>query len=88
MADQTLNINIVAPEEVMPAALDAFCRQTGWTEENTLTQLEHARLIVRHFFMSTIREYNIDQARKTAASQAAAESDAALDLATMTVEMI
>ncbi len=85
MTDKTINLAITGVAEVIDAAMDAFVRQNGWTEESEQTKEEKAREVLRAFIMQTVEAYNVNQAQIAAREAAAAQTAAALDLTTMTL---
>lgn len=82
---KTITLEITGEDAVIDAALDAFVRQYGWTEETEETQVEKARAVLRGFIMETVKAHNIKAAEDLARSAAATETEAALDTTTMTV---
>lgn len=92
MAEKTITIEITGDEAVIVPALDAFVKQYGWTEEidgkpNPETKEVKARAILRQFMIEVIKAYNIKQAEKLAREQAGSQTDSALDLTVMTLEV-
>lgn len=83
MTNKTINLAITGVAEVIDAAMDAFVRQNGWTEESEQTKEEKAREVLRNFIMQTVEAYNVNQAQIAAREAAAAQTAAALDLTTM-----
>jgi hypothetical protein len=85
MTDKTINLAITGDGTVIDAAMDAFVKQNGWTAESTETQEHKARDVLRAFIMQSVEAYNINQAKDAAAAAAKAQTEAALDLTTMTL---
>jgi hypothetical protein len=83
MTDKTINLAITGDETVIDAAMDAFVRQNGWTEESTETMNEKAKEVLRAFMMQTVEAYNITQAEIAAREAAVAQTAAAFDLTSM-----
>ncbi len=83
MTNKTINIAITDNEAVIDAAMDAFVRQNGWTEESEQSKNEKAREVLRDFIMETVTAYNITQAQNAATQAAKAQTAAAFDLTTM-----
>ena len=81
--DKIINLQISGVAEVIDAAMDAFVKQNGWTEESEETKEKKARLILRAFIMETVSAYNINQAQIQAREAAQAQTAQALDLTTM-----
>jgi hypothetical protein len=88
MTNKTINLAITGNEAVIDAAMDAFVRQNGWTEESEQSKNEKAREVLRGFIMETVTAYNINQAQIAAREAAAAQTAAALDLTTMVLTVI
>lgn len=87
MADKTLTISIVGDELIIDPALDAFVRQNGWKDGDTQTQTDKARDVIRAFIMEQVTNYNVAQAISAAAATAAAQTNGALDMTTMTISV-
>jgi hypothetical protein len=78
-----INLQIFGEAEVIDAAMDAFVKQNGWTEESDETKEDKARLVLRAFIMETVKAYNINQTQIQAREVAEAQTASALDLTTM-----
>ena len=90
MTDKIITIEISGEGAVIDAALDAFVKQNGWTEEvngepNPVTKMDKAEAVLKSFFGQTVTAYQVNEAARVARELAAEESAAALDLTTMTV---
>lgn len=104
MADKTVRIEVVGPEEVVVPAIDAIARTYGWTEMVTDTDLESptfqqqipnpeskeavVRGATRAFWMEIIKAYNAEQASKAAREAALQQSEEAIMATTMTLEVV
>jgi hypothetical protein len=85
MTDKAINLAITGDEAVIDAAMDAFVKQNGWTEDSTQTKEQKAREVLRVFIMETVTAYNINAAQIAAREAAQTQTAAALDLTTMTL---
>lgn len=91
MANKTITIAIIGPEEVVTPSLEAFARKYGWheamvdAEGEPVTKESVARLAIRQFIMDTVKSYNIEQAQIAAAAAAEAATSEAIDLTALTL---
>lgn len=85
MTDKVINLAITGNAAIIDAAMDAFVKQNGWTEESEQTKEQKAREVLRAFIMETVTAYNINQAQIAARESAQAQTEGALDLTTMTL---
>jgi hypothetical protein len=83
MSNKIINLQISGVAEVIDAAMDAFVKQNGWSEDSEDTKEDRARSILRAFIMETVTAYNINQAQIQARQIAEAQTSQALDLTTM-----
>lgn len=83
-------MDITGDESIIDAAINAFVRQHGWTDEvngepNPVTKTEAARTILLQFIMDTVTAYNTEQAAAAARIAAAEATETALYSTVMTL---
>jgi hypothetical protein len=97
VADKTIQISIAGPEEVIDPSLDSFVGYHGWAAEvfdgenwvgNTETREQCARRVIRQFIIDCIKAQSAIEAQALAAEQARQAVDGAIDLTTMTLDVV
>lgn len=87
MEPKTLTLELTGPAAVIDAALDAFARQHGWRDADADgPQADFARLALRRFLLESVTAWNVRAAQLAAADAAAGQTEAAMDLATLTLD--
>lgn len=85
MTIKNLIYTIPIPTALYDSCLDAFARETGWTEESEHTQLEHSRLKLNEYVNTCVASYNGRAAAEAAREAATAQTLGALDTITTTL---
>jgi len=97
MANKTITISITGPEEVVTPSLNVFAMQYGWEAEvkdekgdmvpNPTTASDKAKGVLRGFIIDSIKAYNVGKAQDVSRKSAMDQTDTAVELTVMTLEL-
>lgn len=83
-----LVMTLDGPDEILASGIQSFARQNGWNEESEKTYLEFSRDVMASYIKENIKAFNSAEAARQASAAALVATDAALQGAILSVELV